>query len=142
MNPYAVLNLEKDESYTDDQIKEAYRKALLQFHPDKRKDIQPGRYSVDQIREAFQILASEEGRENFYKNSEIDRAQYYSVVDLSEFDELEDGSYYYPCRCGELGGYVVTEENLENEESVIPCLGCSLTIQVAYEVVETDGSQQ
>ncbi|EPY51523.1 diphthamide biosynthesis protein Dph4 [Schizosaccharomyces cryophilus OY26] len=142
MNPYAVLNLEEDELYTDEQVKEAYRKALIQSHPDKRKDILPGRYSVDQIREAFQAIGSTEDRENFLKTKESERAQYYSVVDLSEFDELEDGSYYYPCRCGELGGYVVTEENLENEESIIPCLGCSLTIQVAYEVVETDGSEQ
>lgn len=65
MNHYSVLNLKDGKTYTDDEIKEAYRKALLLFHPDKCKEKPSVVYTIDQVKEAYQVLSSEKDRQQY-----------------------------------------------------------------------------
>lgn len=43
----------------------------------------------------------------------------------------DEKSYSLDCRCGE--GYLITEDELEDNIDVINCSGCSLLIKVNYE---------
>jgi hypothetical protein len=65
------------------------------------------------------------------------------VVDLDDMRLNEQtGIWYRACRCGEQRGFVVTEEQLENEEArggrevVVGCHGCSLWLRVGFGVVD------
>ena len=57
-------------------------------------------------------------------------------VDLDDmtFDE-DSGTYTFPCRCGETGGFVLTGDDLERGRDIVECRGCSSWIRVLYEPV-------
>ena len=58
MNPYSVLNLEPE--CTDEQVKAAYRKLAIQFHPDhSRTDTSD---KMAEITEAYNLIKTEELR--------------------------------------------------------------------------------
>ncbi|EEB05250.1 diphthamide biosynthesis protein Dph4 [Schizosaccharomyces japonicus yFS275] len=117
MDAYKILKLSPTEAYTASDLRIAYKTALLNAHPDKQQNGRVSEISVDHV------LTTE---------------RYNAVVDLDDFEEQADGSFVYPCRCGEYGGYIVTEDDLENGMDVIPCTGCSLVVKVAYEICYSD----
>jgi len=64
---YAILNLSKNA--TDSDIKKAYRKLALKFHPDKNKD--PGaEEKFKEISEAYEVLSDKEKRNVYDKFGE------------------------------------------------------------------------
>jgi hypothetical protein len=57
-------------------------------------------------------------------------------VDLDDMTYVEESSVYtFPCRCGEMGGFTITEDDLEKGRDVVECRGCSSWIHVSYELV-------
>lgn len=57
---YKILNLSR--SATDDEVKKAYRKMALKFHPDKNKT--PGaEEKFKEVAEAYDVLSDKKKRE-------------------------------------------------------------------------------
>jgi hypothetical protein len=58
------------------------------------------------------------------------------TVDLDDMTFVQDtATYTYPCRCGETGGFAITEDDLEKGRDIVECRGCSSWIRVSYEMV-------
>ena len=62
-NPYEVLGVAKDASADD--IKKAYRKLALQFHPDKNPDDDDAEARFKEAAAAYEILSDEQKRAEF-----------------------------------------------------------------------------
>lgn len=142
---YAVLDVEQDAS--SQEIKTAYRKALLQHHPDKSATTEGAKRDLDIIRLAYNTLSHPSSREQ-YDHSRTSRATHTQksektgprpsqVVSLDDFEEkeLSNGFHWtFPCRCGSV--YTLTEDLLEQDIHLVSCDSCSETIFVGYELDE------
>ncbi|KAH9843740.1 DnaJ domain-containing protein, partial [Rhodofomes roseus] len=146
---YAILSVSPTASSAE--IKQAYHQALLIYHPDKQHS-QRGTSTSDHssgvdialLQRAYQVLASPADRVVY----DVSRTEANTkggprpaqVVSLEEFEEGEDGAervvWTYACRCG--GGYIVTEEVLEDGQHLIGCNSCSEVVWVGYEVAEDE----
>jgi curved DNA-binding protein len=60
---YQILGLNRDAS--EDEIKKAYRKLALQFHPDHHPDDQESEEKFKEISEAYAVLSDSEKRREF-----------------------------------------------------------------------------
>lgn len=128
-----------------DVVKAAYRKALLQHHPDKgfsqhprvNRSLSllshsgtPPTYTIDDISLAYKVLADPIARADYNRqldlqttSGQIARSKKESVIhagietfDLEELDYNEKSSTWHrPCRCGTAQGYRVSECQLEQE---------------------------
>ena len=58
---YAVLGLEKGAS--DDEIKKAFRKLAIKYHPDKNQGNKEAEEKFKDINEAYQVLSDPEKKE-------------------------------------------------------------------------------
>ncbi|CAI9097797.1 OLC1v1034293C1 [Oldenlandia corymbosa var. corymbosa] len=71
--PFSILGLEPGAS--DSEIKKAYRRLSIQYHPDKNPDPEANKYFVDFISKAYQALTDPVSRENFEKYGHPDGRQ-------------------------------------------------------------------
>lgn len=55
---YAILGLDKSVQYTYEELKNAYRKMAMKYHPDRNKDINTTD-KFQKIKEAFDVLSAE-----------------------------------------------------------------------------------
>lgn len=146
---YTILGIELEPSEVSPAVlKYAYRKALLECHPDKltqanEKIANQKRFTVQEIKEAFSILSDQSRKEEHDKILGMEVVQTGETVDLSDLQEninSESGELFWTksCRCGNSQGYKVTEidllENEDREETTVQCLGCSIWIKVLYSV--------
>jgi len=60
---YSILGVEK--SANDQDIKKAYRKLALQFHPDKNKDNKEAEAKFKEINEAYEVLSDKQKRSTY-----------------------------------------------------------------------------
>ncbi|OLL23786.1 Diphthamide biosynthesis protein 4 [Neolecta irregularis DAH-3] len=127
MSYYQILSISKE--FAPEDLKKAYHAALLASHPDKT---QKSKDSIDAIKQAYCVLSSPNLRKQYdTKISKDDK--FHNIIDLDDMI-YDNGIFSYPCRCS--GKYEITEEELEDGRDVVGCIGCSLWIRVAYEVVE------
>ncbi|XP_047325395.1 dnaJ protein ERDJ2A-like [Impatiens glandulifera] len=71
--PFTILGLEP--GATDSEIKKAYRKLSIQYHPDKNPDPEAHNYFVEYISKAYQALTDQVSRENYEKYGHPDGRQ-------------------------------------------------------------------
>ncbi|CAI9778939.1 unnamed protein product [Fraxinus pennsylvanica] len=71
--PFGILGVETGAS--DSEIKKAYRRLSILYHPDKNPDPEAHKYFVDYISKAYQALTDPVSRENFEKYGHPDGRQ-------------------------------------------------------------------
>ncbi|PKA63676.1 Chaperone protein dnaJ 39 [Apostasia shenzhenica] len=71
--PFSILGLESGAS--DSEIKKAYRKLSILYHPDKNPDPEAHKYFVEFISKAYQALTDPVSRENYEKYGHPDGRQ-------------------------------------------------------------------
>lgn len=164
---YEVLGLPTSKALTPQLVKAAYRRALLQHHPDKNSSVTPISkssskstvFSVDQITTAYSVLSSQKLKSDYDREFALSaKSQAQSkegiifrtgveVVDLDDLEYEEDSAtgkttWYRSCRCGDDRGYLIKEEDLEEAscdgEIYAGCMGCSLWLKVLFGVVEDE----
>ena len=148
-------------------LKSAYRRLLLEHHPDKihatseapksSSEEPHANYSIDLITQAYQTLsdvnkkkAYDQQLENVLKTleegSKARQSAVFGVFDLEELDFDGMSTWSRSCRCGLKEGYIVTEEDLEEEsqlgEVYVGCHGCSLSIKVLFGMVDTEDADE
>uniref|UniRef100_A0A2N9H4V7 J domain-containing protein n=1 Tax=Fagus sylvatica TaxID=28930 RepID=A0A2N9H4V7_FAGSY len=82
--PFSILGLEPGAS--DSEIKKAYRRISIQYHPDKNPDPVANKYFVEYISKAYQALTDPISRENFEKYGHPDGRQGFQMgIALPQF---------------------------------------------------------
>lgn len=71
--PFSILGLDRDAS--EAEIKKAYRRLSVQYHPDKNPDPDANKYFVEFISKAYQALTDPVARENYAKYGHPDGRQ-------------------------------------------------------------------
>ncbi|KAK2976557.1 hypothetical protein RJ640_001728, partial [Escallonia rubra] len=71
--PFSILGLNHGAS--DSEIKKAFRRLSIQYHPDKNPDPEAHNYFVEYISKAYQALVDPVSRENFEKYGHPDGRQ-------------------------------------------------------------------
>ena len=150
---YTILNLatrKLDPSLSPSEVKAAYKRALLQHHPDKSTSIPKSGFTIDSIALAYKILSSPALKTEYDLGLQTARPKDYDKVfrtglDTVDLDDLiyDEGKEIWTrgCRCGDDRGFVVTEGelevNAEDGELIIGCRGCSLWLRVLFGVEES-----
>ncbi|KAF5184239.1 Dnaj protein erdj2 [Thalictrum thalictroides] len=89
--PFGILGLEHGAS--DSEIKKAYRRLSIQYHPDKNPDPEAHNYFVEFISKAYQALTDPISRENFEKYGHPDGKQGFQMgIALPQFLLNIDGA--------------------------------------------------
>lgn len=156
---YQTLGLshrQYDASLTVQDIKQAYRSALLQHHPDKILDrnAEDTIQTVDAITIAYKTLSEPVSKAEYdcaLRLSQLSQSQnqgeekiFHTGLDIVDLDDLQydgtSGSWWKACRCGQDRGFVITESDLEKEERYgelyTGCRGCSLWLKVLFGIEE------
>ncbi|KAE9451693.1 hypothetical protein C3L33_16405, partial [Rhododendron williamsianum] len=89
--PFSILGLESGAS--DSEIKKAYRRLSIQYHPDKNPDPEAHNYFVEFISKAYQALTDPISRENYEKYGHPDGRQGFQMgIALPQFLLNIDGA--------------------------------------------------
>ncbi|KAM7268226.1 hypothetical protein ACFE04_010392 [Oxalis oulophora] len=89
--PFSILGLEPGVS--DSEIKKAYRRLSIQYHPDKNPDPAAHTYFIEFISKAYQALTDPISRENFEKYGHPDGRQGFQMgIALPQFLLNIDGT--------------------------------------------------
>lgn len=88
MDYYKILGVAKNAS--NDEIKKAYRKLALKYHPDRNKDNKEAEDKFKQISEAYAVLSDKEKRQQYDTFGSADFQQRYSQEDI--FRNVDLGS--------------------------------------------------
>ena len=150
---YAILNLatrKLDPSLSPSEVKAAYKRALLQHHPDKSTSAPKSGFTIDSIALAYKILSSPALKTEYdlglqTARPEDDDKVFRTGLDTVDLDDLiyDEGKEVWTrgCRCGDDHGFVVTEAelelNAEDGELIVGCRGCSLWLRVLFGVEES-----
>ncbi|KAK1366555.1 Translocation protein SEC63 like [Heracleum sosnowskyi] len=90
-DPFTILGLESGAS--DSEIKKAYRKLSILYHPDKNPDPDANKYFVESISKAYQALTDPISRENYEKYGHPDGRQGFQMgIALPQFLLNFDGA--------------------------------------------------
>lgn len=132
LNYYKVLDCGEDSSR--EEIKRAYHRRLLQFHPDKNSaaDIQ----EFHDVKEAWRVLGNPQSRRKYdaackQEQLEEEDSPVYARLSPSDLEESAlEGTLFYRCRCGE--NYFIEREALREKNTMLQvmCDGCTLIIVV------------
>ena len=88
MDYYETLGVTKDAS--NDQIKKAYRKLALKYHPDKNKGSKEAEEKFKTISEAYAVLSDKEKRQQYDMYGSAGFQQRYSQEDIFRGSNLGD----------------------------------------------------
>jgi len=155
-NFYQLLSLSQDASQTE--IKTAYHRALLHFHPDKNHKVNSAKpdqetpdthlhsttadtIPISLIKEAYRTLSTPDLRARYdtlLQKIQPPGPRPAQVVSLEDFwdDPDEDGPWSYKCRCG--GTYTITSLEMEKGHHLVGCNSCSEVIWVGFELHDSE----
>ena len=88
MDYYKILGV--DRNATKDDIKKAYRKLALKYHPDRNKDNKEAEDKFKKISEAYAVLSDEQKRKQYDTYGSEDFRQRYSQEDIFRNVDLGD----------------------------------------------------
>lgn len=159
---YDLLKLSPNDDLTPDTVKQAYRQALLKYHPDKVQsavssraddhDNKTAKPTIDLIVAAYATLLDPDRRKTYdatlrSKSREETPSLGIETFDLEDFESVEEYTHMTwkkTCRCGSPEAYILTEQDLERvdeeqfadmnglKEVLVGCRGCSLFIRVTF----------
>lgn len=78
-NPYTVLELTDSNNITKEDIKKAYKRLILKYHPDKNKD-QDTTDKFKEIQIAYEILSNDDKKKEYEKLSSQEKIKYYDTL--------------------------------------------------------------
>ncbi|KXL42577.1 hypothetical protein M433DRAFT_460721 [Acidomyces richmondensis BFW] len=158
---YRILDLGSrryDGTLSAQEVKQAYRRALLLHHPDKESGRSTAStphlsVSVDSIALAYKTLVDPILKADYDRALSISGIQqngdlraekmiHHTGLETVDLDSLEfhesDRMWSRSCRCGEDKGFIATETELEKHvdegELIVGCRGCSLWLRVLFSV--------
>ena len=102
---YKVLGVAKDA--TKDQIKKAYRKLAMKYHPDTAKDTKNAEEKFKEISEAYAVLSDDEKRKQYDAYGTEGFQQRFSQEDIFrgfDFDDVLKGFGFDSSMFGDRGG--------------------------------------
>jgi DnaJ-class molecular chaperone len=89
---YKILGVTKDSNQI--QIRKAFRKLALQYHPDKNKNSEESKQKFMEIVKAYEILSDEKSRERYDSNivndKNIQRFNWTPPADFANFYSYEN----------------------------------------------------
>jgi curved DNA-binding protein len=85
---YAVLGVDKTSS--DDQIKKAYRKLAIKYHPDKNPDDKQAEERFKEVTEAYAVLSDAEKKQQYDQFGDTGFHQRFSQEDIFRNVDLGD----------------------------------------------------
>ena len=89
---YKILGVTKDSDQI--QIRKAFRKLALQYHPDKNKNSEESKHKFMEIVKAYEILSDEKSRERYDSNivndKNIQRFNWTPPADFANFYSYEN----------------------------------------------------
>lgn len=89
---YKILGVTKDSNQI--QIRKAFRKLALQYHPDKNKNSEESKQKFMEIVKAYEILSDEKARErydsNTVNNKSIQKFNWTPPADFANFYSYEN----------------------------------------------------
>ncbi len=88
MDYYKILGVEK--GATQDEIKKAYRKLAVKYHPDKNEGDKAAEEKFKQISEAYAVLSDEEKRKEYDQFGSAGFRQRYSQEDIFKNVDIND----------------------------------------------------
>ncbi len=86
MNYYKTLGVDKNASA--DEIKKAYRKLALKYHPDRNKDNKQAEEKFKQISEAYAVLSDTDKKQQYDTYGSADFQKRYSQEDIFRNSDL------------------------------------------------------
>jgi len=88
MDYYETLGVSKDAS--NEQIKKAYRKLALKYHPDRNKDNKEAEEKFKKISEAYAVLSDKDKRQQYDMYGSDGFQQRYSQEDIFRGSNIND----------------------------------------------------
>jgi len=102
MDYYKILGVAKDSSPTD--LKKAYRKLALKYHPDRNPDDKKAEEKFKQVSEAYAVLSDPEKRKQYDTFGSTDFRQRFSQEDIFRGSDLGDILREFGINLGGMGG--------------------------------------
>ena len=132
---YTVLGI-ADKKATEEELKKAYRKAVLRTHPDKKGERESERESKEaflKVQRAWATLSDPKTRYMYdeqllREEEEMDDVEADKEVDLADMEMVDGLSYGYDCRCGDKFILDETEKPDKGTSILITCCSCSLVL--------------
>ena len=102
MDYYKLLGVSK--TATADEIKKAYRKLALKYHPDRNPDNKQAEEKFKKISEAYAVLSDQEKRQQYDTYGSADFQQRFSQEDIFRGANLNDILREFGFNLGGMGG--------------------------------------
>jgi len=102
MDYYKILNVDKKAS--NEEIKKAYRKMAMKYHPDRNKDNKEAEEMFKKANEAYAVLSDKEKREQYDAYGSAGFQQRFSQEDIFRNSDIGSILREFGINIGGMGG--------------------------------------